>query len=323
MKSKKYMFRCLMLTLCTLITGCQSITEKPVGVLDVILSDKASSYGILPEKTMLKAPSDILVLEDRLVVVDRELHGLVFLDHEGNYIETVGALGIGPLEFQKPTAVAYANNKFFIVDAGNNRIQVIDANDMSYISEISLPTYAHFVFTDIAIGADETIYAVSDNFVTDWACIYRANLGDEMVAKVKWKKSFLGRLDDSAGTVYALQSVECKEEKDKYVSQSGENALFTVTGDTVSKILELPYSYTPDAYVMDEERLTVFSCRWQRIDTFTLESTYIETLLSLDPMGQHMSGEWSMAQAANGTLYLANYTNPSITVIQPGGADAL
>ena len=53
---------------------------------------------------------------------------IVQLSQEGKYIKQIGEKGSGPGEYIDPVYMTFANNKIFIADPSNNRIEVLNAN---------------------------------------------------------------------------------------------------------------------------------------------------------------------------------------------------
>ena len=61
--------------------------------------------------------------------------------------------------------------------------------------------------------------------------------------------------------------------------------------------MELPYKYGPADFIVEGNDLYVLSCAWARLDHFTLDGTYIETLFQFEEM---LYPESRLARTANG-----------------------
>ncbi len=100
----------------------------------------------------------------------------------GNLIKSVGELGNGPNQFQKPTGCTFHNGHYYVIDSGNKRVVILD-RQFNYIDDLPLPKSdreSEKEFTDIAINDKGDIY-VSGDFLFD-SGIYRYD--------VKKKKKF-------------------------------------------------------------------------------------------------------------------------------------
>jgi hypothetical protein len=61
-----------------------------------------------------------------IVVADRGQHRLVFFTRDGEILLTRGSRGQGPEQFVSPADVAISGNRIFVLDTGNNRVQVFE-----------------------------------------------------------------------------------------------------------------------------------------------------------------------------------------------------
>ncbi|MCI0699155.1 NHL repeat-containing protein [candidate division KSB1 bacterium] len=63
---------------------------------------------------------------DLLIVADRGNHRIVCFSNEGEKVFDFGKRGRGPEEFSSPADVATHGNRIFVLDTGNNRVQVFE-----------------------------------------------------------------------------------------------------------------------------------------------------------------------------------------------------
>jgi DNA-binding beta-propeller fold protein YncE len=61
-----------------------------------------------------------------LLVADRGNHRLVFFNDDREVLLTCGKMGRGPEQFFSPADVAARGNRIFVLDTGNNRVQVFE-----------------------------------------------------------------------------------------------------------------------------------------------------------------------------------------------------
>ena len=81
----------------------------------------------------IDTPAGILCREQDIILVDRGKDCLIRADYEGNFIQSVGGTGNGPLEFVSPTGIASFKGRIYVIDSGNNRVQVL-SKDLQLIT---------------------------------------------------------------------------------------------------------------------------------------------------------------------------------------------
>lgn len=116
-------------------------------------------------------PCGIVCLEDGIVVTDSETNSIIKIDYFGNVLKTTGQSGEEKLI--SPGAIAEYNQKLYVIDQGNNRIQVFDS-DLNYIEKIDLkesklsgPNYQHQTIAVNETGVYVTGMSLH-NPVIDW-----------------------------------------------------------------------------------------------------------------------------------------------------------
>jgi DNA-binding beta-propeller fold protein YncE len=89
------------------------------------------------------APRDICIGSDKAIyVVDESRAEIVKFDGDGNVLATWGARGSGNGQFNPPTSVAVdaTNNKVYVADPENRRIQIFDTNGQ-FVTSWSVPEW--------------------------------------------------------------------------------------------------------------------------------------------------------------------------------------
>ena len=77
------------------------------------------------------APSGVAVDDEgNILVADSENHRIQKFTNDGQFLTSVGTKGTGPLQFGNPRDVAFNthNKKVYVVDNGNDRIQVLNSD---------------------------------------------------------------------------------------------------------------------------------------------------------------------------------------------------
>jgi sugar lactone lactonase YvrE len=91
-------------------------------------------------------------------VTDTGNKRLVAFDSELKQLRTIGRLGKGPLEFSDPVGIAAGRDgSLYVADAGNQRIQILDANGR-FSREIPMPDWKMGLEPLLDVDDDGTIY---------------------------------------------------------------------------------------------------------------------------------------------------------------------
>lgn len=81
---------------------------------------------------------------------------------EGRFLKSMGGYGTGPGEFQRPSGVAIADDRLYVVDAFNNRVQVF-STDGEFLEILGggLPNPPDLVYPyDVSLGPQGDLYVV-------------------------------------------------------------------------------------------------------------------------------------------------------------------
>lgn len=73
-------------------------------------------------------PVGVAFLDQRILVLDRELCRIAVFDRDGKFLGSYGRSGDGLKEFDEPSAIAVFGNLIYVADTGNDRIQVLGPN---------------------------------------------------------------------------------------------------------------------------------------------------------------------------------------------------
>lgn len=111
-----------------------------LSIILVLICSKSAFSQIEQSKVIysgLQDATSIYATQDHLFVVESGKHRLLKLDHDGNLIETLGGLGSGDYQFDRPVDVDATNGlKIYVSDYGNNRIQIYDRR-FQYLGSIT------------------------------------------------------------------------------------------------------------------------------------------------------------------------------------------
>ena len=67
--------------------------------------------------------------EENILVADKNNHRIQKFSADGHFLAAVGTKGSGRLQFSNPKGIAVnkSNNKVYVVDKGNSRVQVLNS----------------------------------------------------------------------------------------------------------------------------------------------------------------------------------------------------
>jgi len=246
---------------------------------DMVLRDDYHVNEVAKSSSMLSSPCGIICRENDILVCDEAANNIAILDLDGNYLDKIGTLGNAPLEFVRPTGIAQTEKYIYVIDSGNERIQVLD-HDFIFVREIPLPhsqASNEYYFIDIAVTTDDCIY-LSTNFLDASKSRIFTVSSDEEVTEVS-SQSFFGFLTAVDNEVYGTNTLVHYETKDSQAARSGESKLRNITmGKDIS---DLPYKYTPSDFVYFGNNYYCLSGLCASLDRLDENGVYLDTLMIL------------------------------------------
>ena len=306
---KKGSFVMIMIILLLAVAGCSSQKHASVDnaeprSLEWIISNNYMLSG----KSNGISPHGIAVLSDSVFICDRDDHCLREFDFNGKELRTVGQFGNGKGEFIRPTGLSYSNESFYVVDSGNNRIQILD-KDLEYQQEYILDQLSRDIgtfYTDIAVGKDGTGIVLTNSVVQENA---RAYVFDSNGSVQKTSFVINGYASCEDNRIYCVNTFELFKDGTSHVAEVKGSKLFEYTNSDIREICELPYKYTPTDFVIEGDDLYVLSCGWAQLDHFKTDGSYIETIWEfeqLDPesfLDRTPQGGFIVTDGQNKTVY--------------------
>jgi DNA-binding beta-propeller fold protein YncE len=163
------------------------ICDTGLGGLEVIDLEKQSFGFIYPSgKAQLKLPLNCFIDdESNLYVADGERRQVVILDHTGNYIDVIGDTGTF-----KPTDVFVSENKIWVTDIKNNKVNVYDRDTREF--KYSIPGYKQ--------GEEGFLYNPANIYVT-FDKIYVSDIGDFRVKVYTHEGKFIRSVGSSGSNI--------------------------------------------------------------------------------------------------------------------------
>lgn len=88
------------------------------------LEDVDAGYNV-EEWKCENEPNGIICLEDSIMISDKASDAIIQMDYSGNLIKKIGKTGNGEGEFLSPGAIKEYNHEIYVLDQGNNRVQIL------------------------------------------------------------------------------------------------------------------------------------------------------------------------------------------------------
>lgn len=240
---------------------------------DVYKSEVVCEEWVSPD---IESPGGVLCGETGVIVTDREKNCIVKTDDSGNVIKKAGGTGSGEGKFLNPGAVAGYKDEIFVIDEGNQRIQVFDW-ELNYVREIRLKSKKE-VDLDFRPGylavSREGVY-VSGNSLRK-TVIDRYGEGEpEEVGD-----NFIGSVVSYKDKIYAINSMVryYSEEYDSFgAATNGPAWLLEVNKEKLCKFVKLPHGFNIKGFVMEESRIVCISGSAEAVFVLSPDGEYKET----------------------------------------------
>ena len=245
--------------------------------LTTIVSESYKLKELSPEQTHLEQPNGILCRDQDILVCDGGRNSVVQLSLEGEFLGEIGRLGMGELEFNRPTGITSYQGHIYVIDSKNHRIQELN-EDLTFLQSFLLPDFGgneSFYFVDIAIDPNGNIYASSNNYDKHDQLI-RLSESNEWI---NISDSFVGFLDSYDGRLYGINSMELYTIKDGFGMMPGENKIYALDEKSTSEVAPLPFKYTAQDFIARDDCFYTLSRAWSSIDEFESNGTYRQTIV--------------------------------------------
>ena len=221
-------------------------------------------------------PMGVAYCNGKIFVCDTPENKIKVFDTEFNFLYSIGSLGNEVGSFLNPSDIAIYDGKAYILDSGNNRLQILELDGTPVSSEhlFNFSSSHNEYYSHLAIlSPNEIVFTVQDT--GEKAKIYR--MSNQEINPIY--DTFMGSVYAWDGKTYAINLYEfTKMSIEETVAESGENSLLIFDGDKLESQITLPYMYSIADFVIDDGQLYVLSYLWNRLDHFDLQGNYIETL---------------------------------------------
>lgn len=249
-----------------------------------------------------------------IVVARPDQNCLEILDSFGEIKGQVGNLGNASGEFVRPTGLAVWNDRLYVIDSGNSRVQILDEN-FHMIRSIELDQLSdsqNNYYMDISISDDETLFLTNNCANEEKSCV---SLIGSNGKKQRSSEPFYGFITCTDKTVYGVNTFVHWKDSHSFHASGGESYLYEITAHgKLKKVFAFPYKYCPTDFCIDGKDIYVLTCAWARLDHYKLDGTYVETLIEFEELSPESylvrteDGFW-VSDATQGTLYHIKRSN--------------
>lgn len=265
----------------------------------------------------ISEPGGIDCSDGKIYLCSTSEQRVAVLNRDFQMLETIGSAGRAAGAFSSPTDLVVDNGKMYVLDSGNNRLQVLDL-DGSPVSSTRLlnfsasqkEKYAHLAL----LSPDEIAFSVQD--LGEDAGVYQMDNQKDIKPLTD---RFWGPVYAADGKVYAINQYEFTEVSDERTNaESGENNLLIFEDGALKSKIKLPYMYSVSDFVVADDQLYLLSSLWNRLDRFDLQGNYIETIAQFPfEQGKTVGFQSHLAwDASNDTFYITAENSALIYEVQ-------
>ncbi len=227
----------------------------------------------------LKSPNNMVMLEDKIFIVDTGNDRVLVTDLKGEILQIIGEVGEKEGELINPTTLAIANNGEIIVgDSGNGRIQIFN-KDGSFVKKVTIEKFSNSLFNtfkSIVVDNNDNIYVSTDTPDKNYLGVYIISPEDEIV---RCSKGLWGNLYSNGESIYLITEGEYDQSEKSFYSEKSHIFRIFPNG-AIEPIFAFPKDYTPKSITRNDNAILIYSHGYSTIDRFDFEWNYVDTILS-------------------------------------------
>lgn len=243
--------------------------------------------------------------EDGMLCVDGKNSQLILLSPDGTVLEKKGELGSSPGEFQNPTGITKDDKYIYVLDDGNNRIQLFDM-EMEYVKEIAIDKSrfeAQTIFRDLAVNGSGDIYMSGDTLLNPGIVFYSA----PGYIQEHIEENFCGFLSSFDGKIYALTSgqIYLPSDPEAYVGfglRSGACTFLSVDGKKMTRVSSLEGQNYANDFIVNENMIYCTNSTYAELQKFKTDGKYQDSLGQFDEGASYNY----VAEDTEGNIYVSN-----------------
>lgn len=240
------------------------------------------------KETGIITSGGVYVSKDHIVVLNGGKSNIIVVDWDGNVIKTIGKVGSGNLEFNKPSAICFNNkfNRYYIYDSGNRRVVVLDYK-FNFVENIDIKFPVDHYEEELGSDTDATSIAVDENeniYIVPYVAysektsyLFKFSKNGEIQKLYDYIVGFLKMIDNK---IYYVQNMEFYQFDDEFSTTMGHEYIYELKDDKLNFVAELPYKYYTDDIEIYNDEVYLYSSSWVCLDKFSVgkKLKYVETL---------------------------------------------
>lgn len=279
MKKFKIFLSFTILLLLINVYGCSQNREEEYTENYNKLSNKYS-FEDFEKKKIIKNPFGLVIFNDKLIACDFDKNCLIIYSLDGKYEKSIGSTGNGELEFLNPIDVTKYNNDLYVLDSGNERIQILNSDfTLKKILELKeLGSFNNYYrYSGITVSDKGEIYVDTVTSNKEVARILYMESADK--EWIQLSKSLFGSMKNCEGKVYAVDRMSFGEQSaSSWSVQAGVNNLYSFENKICTKVMRLPDKLMPWQFIVKGKELYIITAGDYSLQHWTLEGEYQETL---------------------------------------------
>lgn len=300
---KKNLVICFIMALLVIFQGCSMTDEEQSAEPQYIEVIENETYSIVEMFDEYHFAGTILG-DSGFIACNTADSNLYVMNDSGEIKYTWGQLGNGENEFLHPTSITRSGECYYVLDAGNKRIQLY-SNDLQYIGTIELEELENtneVYYLDLSVSDKGVVYITTNSPFSDTSRVNIVNTDGELILS---KKAMHGFTYCDGNVAYCVNTFEVVETEDSITSSFSHSYLYIISEDGSMEIkTELPYKYGPADFIVDGEDLYILSSAWGRLDHFTTNGEYIDTICRFE---NGLYPESYISQTENGFIVTDTY----------------
>lgn len=268
------------------------------------LNETLSSLYTIQEVKIeeIENPTGICCRDNDILVTDGKSDSIYSIDLDGELLGTFGKTGNGPGEFINPAAITIYQNNIYVLDRGNNRIQILN-QDLEYVGEVALKDTSkadpHYEPNMVAVN-EKGIYVSGYSLENPMIDVY----SNDSVSEIG--KNFAGSLHTYNNEVYAIPAMvrTYSEESDTFgLTSAGPSGLYVIKENELKKSNELPKGFFISDFLINNEELVCISLSGGAVYSLDKDGKYSYTIAQIEELVDEEYPKISMT--TTGDYYIA------------------
>lgn len=255
----------------------------------ISLQDVYTSGYIAEEWTIdtVKSPGGILCMKNNVFVSDCKNDMIFKITYGGEVVQKTGKTGSAEGEFLTPTFIEEYKDEIYVLDQGNNRVQVFDT-ELNYLRQVKLmnnkkedPDYIPQALTVNEQGLYVTGVSMRNPTVEHYVDGEGKKEGENFIGSIT--------SDESYSKLYLINSMVryYDKENDSFGAVSnGPEWMFEMKEGALEKVCELPRGFNVVDFIVNNEKIVAISGMAESIYVLDSDGNYVETIARIPGLAE-------------------------------------